>query len=148
VKFNQVFGYYIEVTKANASRVPQDYQRKQTLVNAERYTTKVLQELEGRLSTSDQKMKHLEFTLFVDLRIPSGLVASMAYRHSDAEAIEGDLCPTRPERSWLGSEDAASEGTREQEQMMAVRKERCRDEGPEKLGQAFPQNLSCLLDTT
>jgi len=68
VKFNQVFGYYIEVTKANASRVPHDYHRKQTLVNAERYTTDELQELEGRLTTADQKMKHMEFELFVDLR--------------------------------------------------------------------------------
>jgi DNA mismatch repair protein MutS len=77
VKFNQVFGYYIEVTKANASRVPTDYHRKQTLVNAERYTTEELQELEGRLSSADQKMKHLEFELFVDLR---GRVASAATR--------------------------------------------------------------------
>ena len=77
VKFNQVFGYYIEVTKANASRVPPAYHRKQTLVNAERYTTEELQELEGRLSTSDQKMKHLEFELFVDLRIR---IASAAIR--------------------------------------------------------------------
>jgi DNA mismatch repair protein MutS len=68
VKFNQVFGYYIEVTKANASRVPPDYQRKQTLVNAERFTTEELQDLEGRLSSADQKMKHLEFELFADLR--------------------------------------------------------------------------------
>ena len=68
VKFNQVFGYYIEVTKANSSRVPEDYQRKQTLVNAERFTTEELQELEGRLSSADQKMKHLEFELFVALR--------------------------------------------------------------------------------
>lgn len=68
VKFNQVFGYYIEVTKANASRVPPDYHRKQTLVNAERFTTEELQELEGRLSSADQKMKHLEFELFAGLR--------------------------------------------------------------------------------
>ncbi|TFG63394.1 MAG: DNA mismatch repair protein MutS, partial [Nitrospirales bacterium] len=77
VKFNQVFGYYIEVTKANAARVPPDYHRKQTLVNAERYTTNELQELEGRLSSADQKMKHMEFELFVDLR---GRVASAAPR--------------------------------------------------------------------
>ena len=77
VKFNQVFGYYIEVTKANSARVPPDYHRKQTLVNAERYTTDELQELEGRLSSADQKIKHMEFELFVDLR---GRVASAAAR--------------------------------------------------------------------
>ena len=77
VKFNQVFGYYIEVTKANASRVPPDYHRKQTLVNAERYTTEELRELEGRLSSADQQMKHMEFELFANLR---GRVASAATR--------------------------------------------------------------------
>ncbi len=46
VRFNQVFGYYIEVTRANAKAVPADYERKQTLVNAERFTTPELKELE------------------------------------------------------------------------------------------------------
>jgi DNA mismatch repair protein MutS len=69
VKFNQVFGYYIEVTKANLSRVPADYQRKQTLVNAERFTTGELQDLEGRLSSADQKMKNLEWQLFGEIRL-------------------------------------------------------------------------------
>ncbi len=69
VKFNQVFGYYIEVTKANLSRVPADYHRKQTLVNAERFTTGELQDLEGRLSSADQKMKNLEGQLFGEIRL-------------------------------------------------------------------------------
>ncbi len=68
IKFNQVFGYYIEVTKANASRVPEDYHRKQTLVNAERFTTPELQDLEGRLSSAEQKLKHLEHQMFKELR--------------------------------------------------------------------------------
>jgi len=68
VKFNQVFGYYFEVTKANLARVPSDFQRKQTLVNAERFTTQELQDLEGRLSSADQKMKSLECQLFKELR--------------------------------------------------------------------------------
>lgn len=69
VKFNQIFGYYIEVTKANLSRVPPDYRRKQTLVNAERFTTGELQDLEGRLSSADQKLKNLEWQLFCETRI-------------------------------------------------------------------------------
>ncbi len=69
IKFNQVFGYYIEVTKANAARVPQEYQRKQTLVNAERFTTPELQDLEGKLSSAEQKLKALETQLFKNLRI-------------------------------------------------------------------------------
>ena len=80
VKFNQVFGYYIEVTKANTSRVPPDYHRKQTLVNAERYTTEELQELEGRLSSADQKMKHLEFELFVQIFVVAWLPQQHAFR--------------------------------------------------------------------
>ncbi len=80
VKFNSVFGYYIEVTKANVSRVPPDYQRRQTLVNAERFTTEELQVLEGRLSSAAQKMKHLEFELFVNLRFR---IASVATRIQD-----------------------------------------------------------------
>ena len=69
VKFNQVFGYYIEVTKSNLSRIPPDYHRKQTLVNAERFTTGELQDLEGRLSSADQKMKNLEGQLFGEVRL-------------------------------------------------------------------------------
>ena len=68
VKFNQVFGYYIEVTKRFIA-VPADYHRKQTLVNAERFTTGELQDLEGRLSSADQKMKNLEWQLFGEIRL-------------------------------------------------------------------------------
>jgi DNA mismatch repair protein MutS len=77
VKFNQVFGYYIEVTKANLSRIPVEYHRKQTLVNAERFTTRELQDLEGRLSSADQKMKNLECQLFGEIRLR---VASATHR--------------------------------------------------------------------
>lgn len=69
VKFNQVFGYYIEVTKAQLSRIPEDYHRKQTLVNAERFTTDELQDLEGRLSSAEQKIKNLEYRIFGELRL-------------------------------------------------------------------------------
>jgi len=55
IKFNQVFGYYIEVTKANLSKVPNEYVRKQTLVNAERFTTEELRQLEDRITGATQK---------------------------------------------------------------------------------------------
>ena len=69
IKFNQVFGYYIEVTKANLSKVPSEYVRKQTLVNAERFTTDELRQLEDRITGVDQKAKTLEASLFNEIRL-------------------------------------------------------------------------------
>ncbi|UCE63559.1 MAG: DNA mismatch repair protein MutS [Nitrospirota bacterium] len=69
IKFNQVFGYYIEVTKANLSKVPNEYLRKQTLVNAERYMTEELRQLEDRITGASQKVKNLELSLFSELRL-------------------------------------------------------------------------------
>lgn len=68
VRHNQVFGYYIEVTKANAARVPADYQRRQTLVNAERYVTPELADLESKVLTAEEKIRALEAQLVGDLR--------------------------------------------------------------------------------
>jgi DNA mismatch repair protein MutS len=67
VRYNQVFGYYIEVTKANLARVPADYTRKQTLVNAERFMTAELKELEERVIGADVTMLAREQELFVEL---------------------------------------------------------------------------------
>lgn len=93
IKFNQVFGYYIEVTKANLSRVPNEFQRKQTLVNAERFTTDELQELEGRLSSADQKLKHLEHQLFTELRFrvagASSRIQDIAHRIAQIDVLTG-----------------------------------------------------------
>ncbi len=68
VRYNQVFGYYIEVTKANLPRVPSDYIRKQTLVNAERFMTPELKELEDRVTGAETKLLALELELFDQLR--------------------------------------------------------------------------------
>ncbi len=68
VKFNQVFGYYIEVSKANLALVPEDYVRKQTLVNCERFITPELKELESKILGSEEKAKALEWQLFQELR--------------------------------------------------------------------------------
>jgi DNA mismatch repair protein MutS len=69
VRYNQVFGYYIEITKANLSRAPVDYIRKQTLVNAERFMTQELKELEDRVTGAETKLLALEQELFDQLRI-------------------------------------------------------------------------------
>ncbi|NKB81500.1 MAG: DNA mismatch repair protein MutS [Nitrospirales bacterium] len=68
IKYNQVFGYYIEVTKANLSRVPPEFMRKQTLANAERFTTEELKILEGNVLGATQQLRQLEETLFSQLR--------------------------------------------------------------------------------
>ena len=68
VRYNRVFGYYIEVTKANLHLVPDDYQRKQTLVNAERFVTPELKEMEEKVLSAEERIQQLEYTLFIALR--------------------------------------------------------------------------------
>ncbi len=68
VGFNKVFGYYIEVTKANIEQVPEDYIRKQTLVNAERFITPELKEYEARVLGAEERLKNLEYEIFVGIR--------------------------------------------------------------------------------
>ncbi|MBI4467793.1 MAG: DNA mismatch repair protein MutS [Acidobacteria bacterium] len=68
VRYNQVFGYYIEVSKANLRLVPSDYDRKQTLVGAERYITPELKEYEAKVLGAEQEMLDLEGSLFRDVR--------------------------------------------------------------------------------
>jgi DNA mismatch repair protein MutS len=68
VKFNSIFGYYIEISKANLHLVPQDYDRKQTLVGAERFTTPELKEYEAKILDAQEKMVEIERRLFTELR--------------------------------------------------------------------------------
>ena len=68
VKYNSVFGYYIEVSRANLAAVPDDYIRKQTLVNAERFITPELKELENRILGAEEKSRALELKIFAELR--------------------------------------------------------------------------------
>ena len=68
VKFNSIFGYYLEISKANLHLAPADYERKQTLVNAERFTTPELKEYEAKVLDAQEKMVEIERRLFVELR--------------------------------------------------------------------------------
>lgn len=68
IGFNKVFGYYLEVTKANVAQVPPHYVRKQTLVNAERYITDELKAQEDAILGGEEKQRLLEYELFVELR--------------------------------------------------------------------------------
>ncbi|MFC1656261.1 DNA mismatch repair protein MutS [Patescibacteria group bacterium] len=68
VKYNKVFGYYIEISKANLQHVPEDYIRKQTLVNAERYITPELKEYEEKILNAEEKINDIEYELFMQVR--------------------------------------------------------------------------------
>ncbi|MBW1712129.1 MAG: DNA mismatch repair protein MutS, partial [Deltaproteobacteria bacterium] len=68
VRYNRVFGYYIEVSKANLDKVPEDYRRKQTLTNHERFSTPELQTYEAKVLSAGAAQAELEYQLFVDLR--------------------------------------------------------------------------------
>ncbi len=68
VGYNKVFGYFFEVSRAQAVELPEDYIRKQTLVNAERFITPELKELENRIATAQERRLELEYSLFLDIR--------------------------------------------------------------------------------
>jgi DNA mismatch repair protein MutS len=68
VRFNNIFGYYIEVSKPNLPLVPADYERKQTLVNAERFATPELKQLEAKILDAEERSQTLERELFAEIR--------------------------------------------------------------------------------
>ena len=68
IRYNENFGYFIEVTKANLSLVPEDYQRKQTLVNNERYVTEELKQMEDTILGAEKKVIDREYELFCQIR--------------------------------------------------------------------------------
>jgi len=90
VRFNSVFGYYIEITKANAKSVPTDYERKQTLVNAERFTTPELKELETKILTAQERSGEIERRIFSELRRQL-LTNAARVRESSRHIAEIDL---------------------------------------------------------
>ncbi len=90
VRYNSVFGYYIEVTKANLALVPADYERKQTLVNAERFTTPELKEYERKILTAHDRCIEIEKRIFAELR-RSVLANAGRIRRSSAAVAEADL---------------------------------------------------------
>jgi DNA mismatch repair protein MutS len=68
VKFNSIFGYYLEISRANSHLAPPDYERKQTLVNAERFTTPELKEYESKILDAQEKIVDIERRMFAELR--------------------------------------------------------------------------------
>ena len=90
VRYNSVFGYYIEITKANLANVPADYERKQTLVNAERFTTPELKEYEVKILTAHDRAIEIEKRIFAELR-RSVIDAAGRIRRTSAAVAECDL---------------------------------------------------------
>ena len=85
IRFNHVFGYYIEISKPNLHLAPNDYERKQTLVNAERFTSPELKDYERKILAADERILEIERQLFVDVR--SGIAAKAARLRRTAAAI-------------------------------------------------------------
>ncbi len=90
VRYNSVFGYYIEITKANLALAPDDYERKQTLVNAERFTTQELKDYERKVLGAQEECLEIERRLFEELR-QTILTSSPRIRASSAALAEMDL---------------------------------------------------------
>lgn len=86
IGYNKVFGYYIEVSKGQTSLVPADYQRKQTLVNAERYVTPELKAREEEILTAEERSIALEEELFIEVRERISEYASRIQKNADAVA--------------------------------------------------------------
>jgi len=88
VSYNKVFGYYIEVTKANLSLVPDDYIRKQTLANGERYITPELKSMEDKILGAEDKLMSLEYDLFVKIR---DQIEENVYTMKNTAKLIGDI---------------------------------------------------------
>ncbi|HVO58851.1 MAG TPA: DNA mismatch repair protein MutS [Dongiaceae bacterium] len=85
VRFNQVFGYYIEISKPNLHLAPADYERKQTLVNAERFTCPELKDYERKVLAADERILEIERRLFLEIR--SGVAAKASRLRRTAAAV-------------------------------------------------------------
>jgi DNA mismatch repair protein MutS len=90
VRFNSVFGYYIEVTKPNLSKVPPDYIRKQTIAGGERFYTPELKEVESKILGADERANALEYELFLEVR-KAVLEQSAPIQQSAAAIAELDV---------------------------------------------------------
>jgi DNA mismatch repair protein MutS len=102
VKFNSIFGYYLEVSRPNLHLVPADYERKQTLVNAERFTTPELKEYESKILDAQEKIVEIERRLFAELR--SAIAAEARRIRQTAMALaEVDVLASLAQVAALGN---------------------------------------------
>ena len=92
VRYNSVFGYFIEVTKSNLANVPAHYTRKQTTVGGERYVTPELKEMEGKILGADERAQNLEYQLFQKLRDETLRELGPIQQTADAIAVLDVIC--------------------------------------------------------
>lgn len=107
VGFNRVFGYYIEVTRAHEQRVPPDYQRKQTLANAERYFTPELKEWEEKVTGAEERIRAVESRIFEEVRGRAASLTGRLQRLSDRVAaldVLAGLAETAVRREFVRPE--------------------------------------------
>ncbi len=104
VGYNRVFGYYIEVTRSNLHLVPEDYQRRQTLTNGERFVTPALKSYEERVLTAAEQIEARERTLFEELRAQAGAEVARLLRVAQAVAtldVLGALAETAVRENYV-----------------------------------------------
>ena len=103
IKFNNVFGFFIEVSKSNLSKVPEHYERKQTLVNAERFATTELKELEARVLDAETQIAAREAAIFqrlvADVAAQAGRIRSSASAIAEIDVLRG-LAEIAVERNY------------------------------------------------
>lgn len=90
IRFNHIFGYYIEISKPNLHLAPADYERKQTLVNAERFTSPELKEYERKILAADERIVEIECRLFLEIR-NSVATNAVRLRHTAAAVAQLDV---------------------------------------------------------
>src|ERR1700739_3663211 len=107
IRFNQIFGYYIEISKPNLHLAPADYERKQTLVNAERFTSPELKEYERKILAADERILEIERQLYVDIRSSIAAKASRLRRTAAAIAkldVLGSFAKLAADRNYVRPE--------------------------------------------
>ncbi|MDH6456487.1 DNA mismatch repair protein MutS [Fusobacterium sp. PH5-7] len=107
IKYNKVFGYFIEVTRANSHLVPADYIRKQTLANAERYIVPDLKEYEEKVLNAKDKIENLEYQLFkevsYEIKSHKGILQDLAYKIAYLDVMS-DLAHIAIKNSYIQPE--------------------------------------------
>jgi DNA mismatch repair protein MutS len=107
IRFNQVFGYYIEISRANFHLAPADYERKQTLVNAERFTSPELKEYERKVLAADERIIEIERQLFIEIRCSIAAKATRLRRTAAAVAqldVLASLAKLAADRGYIRPE--------------------------------------------
>src|SRR6266403_792488 len=107
IRYNQIFGYYIEISKANLHLAPNDWERKQTLVNAERFTTAELKEYERNVLDADERIAQIERQLFAEMRLWIAEQAARLRRTASAVAqldVLGNFARLAASRNYVRPE--------------------------------------------